>query len=82
MILCTYKRFYSRDGNSFQECGTDKFKTDNKGEADLVISNWNRVGGRKNQLNTFYRYEIETTEDIDWNVWDNEDIPYRNGGIW
>ena len=84
MILCTYKRFYSKDGINFVEIEDDPlkiFKTDSIEEAIFVINHWSSKGGTGEHNNyTYWKYEIQRIEKIGFDVWDDEKIPYRGNG--
>ena len=84
-MFVTYKTFVSKNSEAFRKINSNCFITDNKREADLVISHWNRVGGTKNKSNLFWRYEIESTRQEtheEWHKMEEGKIPHRTGSCW
>ncbi len=60
MIICTYKKFFSKNGEEFQLCGAGIFKSSAK-KAESTIEDWNKSGSRKNKSNCRWKYEIMDT---------------------
>ena len=73
MIICIYKKFFSKAGEEFQLCGAGIFKSSVK-KVKSTIEDWNISGSRKNESDCRWKYEIMETRQATLGEMDDKSI--------